>query len=652
MVDDSVSMRRLLAELLAERGYEVLTSGTGETALRLHEEQPFDLMLVDWTLPGISGLDVCRAVRRRPSGEDIALLVVTGRDRPEDLHAVMDAGASDYIAKPIDPDMLRTRLLVATRLATAARRRRRGQQALLRAEEAFQRLVQSAPDAIYVAGADGKLAYANERLVAYLGYDSVEALRDVAEESLLHPDDHPAARAERIGALNSGQPTPPRELRLVRRDGHTVTGESVTIPIDFAGRASALRMIRDVTERKEMQAQLLLADRMASVGTLAAGVAHELNNPLAYVLSNLRLSREELEHTELTAERVHLVKLQLEEAAHGARRMSDIVRDLKTFSRGDDEDQGAVDVPEVLASSINMCWNELRHRARLEKEIGRLPIVRGNESRLGQVFLNLLINAAQAMPEDRAGENVIRVVAGVDDAGWARVEIVDTGRGIAPEHLGRIFDPFFTTKPVAEGTGLGLAICRNIVTQTGGELSVKSEVDVGTTFTVRLPPAQGVAAAPTLKPVKNTEPPTQHRARVLVIDDEHLVGRSISRALRQHEVDVLSRGNEAIERLMQPSGAAYDLVFCDLMMPEVSGMEVYEAVHAVYPDRASRFVFMTGGAFTPRARAFLEQIENRCIDKPFDLATLRAIALERAGSAQEPNPGGVSENPPAEAASG
>ncbi|MEO0321514.1 MAG: response regulator [Myxococcota bacterium] len=635
VVDDSVSMRRLLAELLAERSYEVLTTGTGETALRLHEEKPFDLMLVDWTLPGISGLDVCRAVRRRPNGEDIALLVVTGRDRPEDLHAVMDAGASDYIAKPIDPDMLRTRLLVATRLATAARRRRRGQQALLRAEEAFQRLVQSAPDAIYVTGADGVVAYANARLVDYLGFASVDEVRGMTEEELIHPDDQPAVRAERIGALNAGQPTPPRELRLLRRDGVTVSGESVTIPLDFGGRASALRMIRDVTERKEMQAQLHLADRMASVGTLAAGVAHELNNPLAYVLSNLRLSREELER-DLTPERVQLVKLQLEEAAHGARRMSDIVRDLKTFSRGDDENQGAVDVPEVLASSINMCWNELRYRARLEKRIEAIPVVRGNESRLGQVFLNLLINAAQAMPEDRAGENLIRVHAGTDDEGWAFVAVEDTGRGIAPELLGRIFDPFFTTKPVAEGTGLGLAICRNIVTQAGGELNVESTVGQGTTFTVRLPPAHGMVPVAQPAPMRTADSASGGRAKVLVIDDEHLVGRSISRALRRHDVDVLSSGGEAIERLNAPGGAGYDLVFCDLMMPEVSGMEVYEAINADKPALAERFVFMTGGAFTPRARAFLEQVPNRCIDKPFDLTLLREIAAERVGTASRP----------------
>ncbi|MEM9073873.1 MAG: response regulator, partial [Myxococcota bacterium] len=264
VVDDSASMRRLLAEHLAERGYEVRTAGSGEAALEQHRKDPFDLMLVDWTLPGMSGLDLCRAVRAEPAGEDVVLLVITGRNQPQDLHAVLDAGASDYLAKPVDPDVLRTRLLVAARQADALRNRRLGREALERAEEAFGRLVEAAPDAILVLR-DHKVAYANPRLVRFLGYDSAGQLTGTALRRLLHQDEPLSLLEPRDG------PAAPQEVRLLRRDGAVVTGEAIAVRVAFQGESSLLVMIRDVSERKEMQARLLLADRMASVGTLAAG---------------------------------------------------------------------------------------------------------------------------------------------------------------------------------------------------------------------------------------------------------------------------------------------------------------------------------------------------------------------------------------------
>ncbi len=381
-------------------------------------------------------------------------------------------------------------------------------------------------------------------------------------------------------------------------------------------------------EREEMESRLAFADRMASVGTLTAGVAHELNNPLMYVLSNLHLTREELEGAS-DAGWVERARQQLDEAIEGATRMQHIVRDLKTFSRTDDEQRGNVHLQAVLESSINICWNEIRHRATLIRDFGDVPPVDANESRLCQVFLNLLINATQAMPNRSASANRITVRTHTDGQGWAVVEVSDNGTGIDDERLGRVFEPFFTTKPVAEGTGLGLAICRNIVRDSGGSIEVASKLGSGTTFVVRLPPSSRSYLP------KDAEAPRvlQHgpRATVIVVDDEPLVGRSIRRALRGHEVELFSSGSAAIERLC--SDAPYDVVFCDLMMPEVSGIEVYESVAACRADLAKRFVFMTGGAFTPAARAFLEATPLVCLEKPFELAQIRELVAERTASA-------------------
>jgi signal transduction histidine kinase len=496
-------MRKLLCELLAERDHDVTTVATAEQALEAHLRHRFQLMLVDWTLPGMSGLDLCRTVRSQPGGEDVVILVVTGRNRAEDLSAVLDAGASDYLSKPIDAEILGTRLLIA------------------------------------------------ERAIA-----------------------------------------------------------------EAAGRAA---------ERQDLESRLAFADRMASVGTLTAGVAHELNNPLMYVLSNLRLTREEIDARDET-ESMELAKQQVDEAIHGAIRMQNIVRDLKTFSRVDDEQGGNVDVQSVLESSINICWNEIRHKATLERDFEKIPLVDANESRLGQVFLNLLINAAQAMPQREVAANRITVRTHTDEEGWAVIEVADNGTGIEPDRMSRVFEPFFTTKGISEGTGLGLAICRNIIRDVGGTIEAESALGRGSTFVVRLP-----ASTRSHIPQRTQAPPTVTAgasARVVVVDDEPLVGRSIRRTLQGHQVEIFSSGTEAIERLC--SGEPFDVVFCDLMMPEVSGMEVFERVTERRPELASRFVFMTGGAFTPEARAFLKDTELACLDKPFELGQIRDLVRERA----------------------
>jgi signal transduction histidine kinase len=258
-------------------------------------------------------------------------------------------------------------------------------------------------------------------------------------------------------------------------------------------------IVRDITERKAVQARLRSVERMASLGTLAASVAHEINNPLSYLTSNLRYIDDELRAMALASEsmagpRGQEVLQALQETLTGSNRVSEIVRDLKTFSRGDEEHRGPVNLHAVLELCTNMARSEIRHRARLVKEYGEPPLVNASETRLGQVFLNLLVNAAQAIPEGAdVKANEVRVTTSRDEAGWAVVVVKDTGAGIAPEHLSRLFDPFFTTKPAGVGTGLGLSICHGIITGLGGRITVESEQGRGTLFRVSLPPAAGAA---------------------------------------------------------------------------------------------------------------------------------------------------------------
>jgi CheY-like chemotaxis protein/two-component sensor histidine kinase len=294
------------------------------------------------------------------------------------------------------------------------------------------------------------------------------------------------------------------------------------------------------------------------------------------------------------------------------------------FARPDDEATGAVDIHRVIESSVRMAWNEIRHRARLVRSLGTPPLVRANEGRLGQVFLNLLLNAAQAMPDGPASSNEIRIRTGGAAGGEAFVEISDTGSGIEPAVLSRIFDPFFTTKSNTMGSGLGLAISSRIVASLGGTITVQSRPGVGSTFRVTLPPALEAAPA---RASSSKSTATGRSGRVLIIDDDVLLGSALRRMLTpKHEVTVLTNGREALQRLEQ--GTRFDVIFCDLMMPEITGMELHTEIARRTPQQAGRIVFMTGGAFTPNARDFLDSVKNQRIDKPFDVATIRRVVRD------------------------
>jgi signal transduction histidine kinase len=399
------------------------------------------------------------------------------------------------------------------------------------------------------------------------------------------------------------------------------------------------RELRDAelrAERARMQDQLLISDRMASVGVLAAGVAHEINNPLAALMANLNFLSEELaaftEQVRGTGEgdgwmvaRLEEIRDPLRDARESAERVRHIVRDLKVFSRTDDSASGPVDLRRVIESSLRMAWNEIRHRARLVKDFAVVPAIDGNEGRVGQVFLNLIINAAQAIEEGKADQNELRVTTRVDRQGRVVAEVTDTGSGIPADVLPRIFDPFFTTKPIGVGTGLGLAICHRIITSLGGKLEVETRVGTGTTMRITLPAAKGTPAPPasSFTPVPSATR-GRRRAQILVIDDEPLLGTALRRMFSaEHEVQFVSGAREALALLGR--GARFDLIFCDLMMPEVTGMDLHAELSRLAPDQAERMVFMTGGAFTSRAREFLDQVRNPRFDKPFDVAAVRAL---------------------------
>jgi CheY-like chemotaxis protein len=524
----------------------------------------------------------------------------------------------------------------ALALAEAFRAREQAAPDARRQAAILRSVVESIGDGVCVADGDGQLilwnSAANDIVAVAVAAaqrepaaGSPSAPRGIFETDMITPVAHdrgPLIRATRGEALD-GVEVFVRHDRAPDGAWFSVTGRPWR---DEQGVArGAVAVYRDVTRDKALQTQLLVSDRMASVGMLAAGVGHEINNPLASVLVNLELAQRELADRDRGAD-IEDVRDMLADAREGADRVRQIVRDLKMFSRHEDVRAETVDVHKALEATLRMAWNEIRHRARLEKDYGEVALVDGSESRLGQVFLNLIVNAAQALPEGQAERNAIRIATRQAPGGDVIVEISDTGSGIAPDALAHLFRPFYATKQAGVGTGLGLAISHRIVTGLGGQIQVESEVGVGTTFRVSLPAAR--STAPTIAPVAPNAALAARRARVLVVDDEPMIGAVIRRTLeREHDVVVVDAARTALDMLC--AGELFDVVFCDLMMPDMTGMDLHAELRARGLPVADLIIFLTGGAFTPAARAFLDAVPNQRVEKPFAAQHLRALVNDR-----------------------
>lgn len=378
----------------------------------------------------------------------------------------------------------------------------------------------------------------------------------------------------------------------------------------------------DITELRETQSRLGLAERLASLGMLAAGVAHELNNPLAFLAQSLELARLRLTETPVGVA-VREAQDLLVDAAVGTEQLRSIVRDLHAFARVEEDRQEPVDVHEVLRRSIRMAQGEIRHRAKLVRDDAEVAPVLANDGRLAQVFLNLLVNAARAIPEGRADQNEIRVVTR-SEGSWAVVEVHDTGQGIPPERLGRIFDPFFTTRTDGKGLGLGLSISHSLVTRMGGELTVESTPGRGSVFRVRLPVAPVVHGPPLQQGLwRRSSPKPTRSGRILIVDDEPKLLLTLGMLLEDaHDVSRCLQAREALELIR--GGPPFDVILCDLMMPEMTGEQLFAELAATHPEQARRMIFMTGGAFTEGAQRFLDQVKNRRLTKPFWVDELEA----------------------------
>ncbi|HET9992224.1 MAG TPA: PAS domain S-box protein [Kofleriaceae bacterium] len=576
---------------------------TGRTVDQLIGQLPWAMLREDqW--PAVQQA-IARTAGAPPMGFDVMFVRPDGSEVPVELAATRIAGtAGEVYVFGLFADVSAERAALA---------------ALRASETRFRFLVEAAPDGVVIL-VRGAIVFINPRAAALLGTGTPEAALGQPIASLLPPEDA-RLTGERIAEMfRTGVEMPPNEYRTLHDPNRVV--EIKSIRCDWEGQPAVLAFARDVTERREIQRRMVEADRLAALGTLAAGVAHEINNPLTYTQLSAQRIDGLLANPEIPATAAAAIRVQLREIDHGIARVASITQGLRLFARGDDAPPSAVDLTAVVEHALQMVDHDLRHHTRLVRRFEPVSPVRGNASQLEQVIVNLLLNASHARTP--GADHAIEVKIAPRGTDLVALAIADNGHGIPEAIRGRIFDPFFTTRPIGEGMGLGLSVCKTIVEAIGGSIEVDSAAGRGTTMTVVLRVDRGSVAAQAGARRESGERP---RARVLIVDDERFVRDALARLLSGiHDVSVAASGEAALALI---AGDTFDAIICDVLMPGMDGRELSNRIAVAHPGLERRIVFMSGGTFTAELDAFLAGVG--CLDKPFKLDdVLLAIETKRS----------------------
>lgn len=504
----------------------------------------------------------------------------------------------------------------------------------------FRALVECSSDAIFLSNFEtGAFEEFNQEACRLFGYPSEELLGKTGRSL------HPPSRGEEVDEIShelvgTGKAWRPA-VRFQRKDGTQFVGELRAHCYEVEGKKLYVTFIRDLSlqdarERelqeaygnlRETQSQLVHSARLAAVGQLAAGIAHEVNNPAAYVMTNLevlagRLSEVSPHDPTEVKELVLEARDCVSDCLEGLERIAGIVKGLKAFARIDHRHIERLNINDTINTAVNLVRPQTRHAATVRLALHSEREIVADRGRLVQVFVNLLLNAAQAIDEG-GGDTIF--VDSLDTAEGTLVRVADNGPGIPPAFRKQIFDPFFTTKPADKGTGLGLSLCSDILNQHAASLRLDEGSPRGTCFELSFPRDTGLIPAET-ESLQVTSPHVP-RARLLIIDDEVPLVRAYRRSLGQHhDVTVAFNGQEALAILSENQN--FDVILCDLMMPGIDGVEVYESALKIDGTLRERFVFCTGGATSTHTREFVSERGIHLLEKPVDFATLNHAILE------------------------
>jgi PAS domain S-box-containing protein len=520
IIDDENEPREILARLVCELGHDCRSATSALEGIRLLKEYKADAILTDLVMPEIRGDALLAKLADFPSPPSV--IIVTGHADMESAINAVRFGAFDYLCKPVKLAVLSACLLRLARQQALQKRleaeiadRAKADSlsmAAMQAEKIWCATFDAIEDRILIL--DAELRIQNANAAARKAYGETIQGRlccEVVRHLVVPPDTCPAKKTLATG--KSVIMEIPAELV----SDSWLSVQTYPVTNEIGGVDGVVYVCTDITERKRLQDQLRQSEKMAALGQLAAGVAHEINNPVGFVTSNLgtlseycqtcstlvslygeyadAIVKNDFESSRLILQEIDQLRRQedlsfiiedranlIDECLDGMKRIREIVQGLKSFARADDNNPVEVDLNAAIESTLKVVWNELKYKCEIRKQLGVLPLVRCNAGQINQVVANLLVNAAHAIPEH--GIIIIATEALDNDV---IVRITDTGTGIPPEVLPCIFDPFFTTKPVGKGTGLGLSISHGIITEHGGAIEVQSEIGKGTTFTVRLP---------------------------------------------------------------------------------------------------------------------------------------------------------------------
>ncbi len=658
VVDDEEDLRRMIVRRLSKRGYVVKEAADGPTALELCRHADFDVIISDFHMPKMTGLDLFRAVKK--FSPHVEFILMTAHDELSSETETLGAGACDYLQKPFDFERLNDSLQRALQLSNLRR-----EVTLYRAVDAIfsphdpgslaSRISRIAVDTM---GADDAslMLYEDERLVLkYSSRIQVDAtapisialgeriagrvalqrkpillndmpnrervIRDACDETpvrsaIIYPL---LVRDELLGVLNISRTNENNPFNTADLERAGVLAGLVSLAIDNGRLLEQLRS--QITRLEQFQSRLAQSERLAAVGFLAAGVVHEINNPVACLMGNLQYLAEELQSAKETGSSVHdeLVSAAID-CCDSADRIRAIAHDMRRLARGGSASRGMVNINDAIHTAVRLTGAAVRGKAELTLDLAGDASTLGYGDQLIQVFLNLIVNAVQAITEREAQSTRKEIhIRSIQEAEKSIIEVSDTGIGVAEEHLEKIFEPLFTTKP--SGTGLGLPLCRDIVEQHGGTIAVRSTPNVGTTFTVVLPRGEAYVNAA-------TGPKSLH---LLLVDDDPRVLNSLQRALSS-DFDV-TRASSAAEAMECSTQQRFDVVVSDVYLPDLRGERLYENLIVQQPHLVGAVVFMSG-LLDSDAEDKLVRITGRpVVEKPISVAglneILRQIGAER-----------------------
>ncbi len=631
VVDDEIRICESLAYLLKSKDYEVTTAACGQDALVRVGENAFDLAVLDIHLPDIIGTDLIEKIKAR--NPDISVIVITGDANLDSALASLRCGAYDYLRKPFEfEEFLRT---VENALNQKALKREKDKinHELYRSEEKYRYLVQNSPDIIYTLDADGNFTFLSEALEHLLGF-TVDGLIGKHYSTIVCEEDRDKAQWFFDERRSGDRAASGIELRL-KAVGDVQQNESVrrhlTVELKSMGiyEKSAIDgerrhvgthgVIRDISERQRLYAQLQNAERMESLGTLAGGIAHDFNNLLMGIQGRSSLISMDMEDSHPVLEHLHAIEDYILSATH-------LTKQLLGFARGGKYEVKPTNINELVLKSANM-FGRTQKEIIIETQFHNANIVvEADRRQIEQVLLNLYVNAWQAMPEGGTLRlETKHVVLGnkdcrphqIEPGRYAHLSVTDTGIGMDQKTLQHIYDPFFTTKEKSRGTGLGLASAYGIIKNHAGIIHADSNVDHGTTFNLYLPISEKLV----VKEASSEKNICNGSETILIVDDEDMiidVGQALLKRMG-YQVITAKSGEEALE-VVHRIGPSIDLVILDMIMPGMDGGRTFDGIRETCPEIP--IMLASGYAINGQAQKIMNRGCNGFIQKPFSVSEL------------------------------